>query len=94
MFLSCFIISRGAKASRWSRGYCFVDVAERSGTIGTYNADSKGELARARRPVEIILELQNWNNNTAYIVYTTTRVANKKKKKIEHEEILITRIYL
>lgn len=45
-----------------------------NGRNNRYNADSKGELARSRRPVEIILELQNWNNN-AYC----SRVKKKKE---------------
>lgn len=53
------LLLASAKASRWSRLYCFVDVAE-CGTMGTMQI-RKGNWPR--RPVEIILELQNWNNN-------------------------------
>jgi len=56
------LLLAGAKASRWSRLYCFVDVAE-CGTMGTTQI-RKGNWPG--RPVEIILELQNWNNNNVY----------------------------
>jgi len=69
----------GAKAYRWSRLYCFVDVAECGTTMDTMQI-RKGNWPG--RPVEIILELQNWNNNNVY-------ASSKKKIKKQHGEKLI-----
>lgn len=58
--------------------YCFVDVAE-CGTMGTMQI-RKGNWPG--RPVEIILELQNSNNNTR-AAYAGSEKRKKKQNRVK-----------